>query len=802
MSEEQSEADVATEGSASKGPIKPPPPEPLASFRGSMMSILGIALCLFTLVATNFSTTFQELSNLAIFVMLGMMLCFLSYPLSPRWKQSTGLRYVDLVLVGVTVVCCGFVVVQTEEIFESFWLNGQRLGDRAGAETVIDGVIAIIGIFLVLEGTRRSIGWIVPGLALLFILHSFYCYLANTNGWPTLPSFMLPHSGQSLTSIANTAFLHQGVFGTATKVMFSYVFLFVIFGTFLELSGATQFIIDFSERVFGKSPGGPAKVSVLGSGLMGSLSGSAVANAMTTGSFTIPMMRNAGFNRTAAGGITAAAASGGALVPPVMGAGAYMMLELVDPQVTFLQIARAAIVPSALYYLSLWMIVHFYSKRMGVQVDTSAKVEQKPIAIFDGVVFFAALSALIGLLLWRFTPFKAVSGSLVVILLLTSFRDRIGRGTQIGKVSRLAMWIAFASAFLAYLGIFFLGGSFAEMEESQKSARNIFEIFLNASLLGLLTMIVAGLFLPDWKGEIRSALSKSAKGAVALVAASACVGIIIAIVDQTGIAGDFSSVIKGVVEDNLLLALVGIMLCSIVLGMGVPSVVCYLLMATLMGTLLRELGVIPLGAHLFIFYFGMMSMVTPPVALAAYASASIAKAKIMETAFAAFRFALVGFTLPYMFVYRPSLLLMNEQKWNSWIDGERALKDDDYTNNPSPEDLAEILAEANAAWPHWTNLAIALTASIIGIIALAAAIAGFLRTKMNWFERVTCMIAAALLLIPIIEIGGQDIGVFVNIGGGILFLAVLIFNSFTKKSPGPPKDASETTILSGQMTQS
>ena len=207
------------------------------------------------------------------------------------------------------------------------------------------------------------------------------------------------------------------------------------------MSGATQFIIDFSERMFGRSPGGPAKVAVLGSGLMGSLSGSAVANAVTTGSFTIPMMRNAGFQPHVAAGITAAAAAGGALLPPVMGAGAYMMLEFVgrdpgQPEVTFLEIAKSALIPAVLYYFSIWMIVHFSSKRLGTKAAVE-NAEKKPIAIFEGFVFFGALAALIGLLLLKFSAFKAVTGALVLILLMAALRPKLKLSMQ-ARISALA----------------------------------------------------------------------------------------------------------------------------------------------------------------------------------------------------------------------------------------------------------------------------------------------------------------------------------------------------------------------------
>ena len=250
-----------------------------------------------------------------------------------------------------------------------------------------------------------------------------------------------------------------------------------------------------------------------------------------------------------------------------------------------------------------------------------------------------------------------------------------------------------------------------------------------------------------------------------MVAASACVGIIIAVVNQAALATSFSEIIADQVENSLLLALMGIMFCSLILGMGVPSVVCYILLATMMSELLKQLGVIPLAAHLFIFYFGMMSMVTPPVALAAYASASIAKAKIMRTALASFRFALVGFTLPYMFIYRPSLLLMNKEKWDLWIEADK-------TNNP---DAGEILSKAEWAMPGVFDMSISLTAALLGILALAIGIAGYYRSVLNEFYRTLFFVSAALLLIPTIQLGGNEIGFWVNAGGATLLIALLVY---------------------------
>ncbi|NND99783.1 MAG: TRAP transporter fused permease subunit [Pirellulaceae bacterium] len=723
---------------------------------------LGILLCLFTLFEVNYNLM-QPQSSLAIFVGIGLALCFLTFPLAKRFAQVRSLRLLDFALAAAALICCGYVVVQTEPLFETYWSDGISLGNRAGVETSLDFVIGLIGLIIVLEATRRSIGLIVPILALLFIAHSYYCYGSFRYDWVEMPDWMLPHAGQSSKDIVSTTFLQSlGVFGPAAAVMFKYVFLFVVFGSFLEMSGATQFIIDFATKTFGKIRGGPAMIAVMASGLMGSLSGSAVANAVTTGTFTIPMMRSARFPKHIAGGITAAAASGGALVPPVMGAGAYMMLELVQPQVTFLTIMKAAVIPACLYYLSILALVFFYSRRLGAAGLDIEKIAEKKLSGFEAIVFFGALGTLIGLLIFGFSPFRSVTGSLAVILVFATLRKEL-------KISASARWLAFASFFVVLLlhqCTIVLGDSappalqpFIAPSWFHPTTGSVSPILavgsvLESSIVGMFGLLIFGLIHPAWRPEMTTAFTKSAKNGISLVAASACVGIIIGIVQQTGIATDFSTAIKGVVATNLFLALVGIMVCSLILGMGVPSVVCYLLMATLMGSLLGELGVQPLIAHMFIFYFGMMSMVTPPVALAGYASASIADAPIMQTSFAAFRFALVGFTLPFMFVYRPALCLL----------------------------------AADGGAPTLFAVSHALIAATIGILALAAGIAGYFRSNLSIFERAAMFISAALLLAPITKIGEVRVGLMVDVVGAAIFAAAIVINSMRKSGDSQPPE--------------
>ena len=624
---------------------------------------------MFTLGQVNYPILAPQ-AQLAVFAAFGLVICFLNVPFHPALKDHPLAKAGDILLALLAAVCCGWIVVQNEPSFEGLWQGGSSLGNRAGFETPADIVIGVVGLLIVIEAARRSLGWALPIMSGLFLV---YAYIG-----PNMPDWLFPHRGYSIERIVAQAFLQaQGTFGVALSVMFTYVFLFVIFGAFLAATGATRFIIDFAQSVFGSSPGGPAKVAVLSSGLMGSLSGSAVANTATTGTFTIPMMRSAGFKATTAAGIQAAASSGGALLPPVMGAGAYMMLEIVDPPVTYLQIIRAALIPAILYYLSLFLITHFHARSTegSAAALKASAVTAKPLgeSLMEGIVFATALGTLIVLLIVGYTPFRAVTASLVAIVAVGAFNPR----------TRLSI------------------------------------------------------------GTIIQAFVKSARDVVSLVAASASVGIIIGIVTLTGIGTRLPATILPLAEQSLFLALVLIMVSSIVLGMGLPSAVCYLLLATLIGPVLGNLGVVPLAAHMFIFYFGMMSMVTPPVALAGYAAASIAGTNIMQTSLAAFRFALVGFTLPFIFVYRPELLMLT----------------------PAGDPASPL------------QMFVPVVIGTLGVLCFASAITGQLRSALTPPWRIAMFGAAALLLAPgpSVPIAGLPIPVL-DAAGVLLFGVILALN--------------------------
>ena len=637
----------------------------LQRIRRILFRTCAALLSVFILAEVNYPRLSPQ-AQLAIFAMLGLVLVFLKYPIHRKFEEHIVFQALDFVFALAVVICFGYILVQTEPLFKRFWVDGQQLGDRAGMGTTRDYLIGLLGLLLVLEGTRRAIGLTLCILSLAFLAYAAF--------GQSMPDWLFPHRGYSWERIVSQTFLHsQGVFGIALKVMFTYVFLFVLFGALLEKTGATGYIIDFARRLFRSSVGGPAKVAVLSSGAMGSLSGSAVANTATTGTFTIPMMRSSGFRPTVAGGIEAAASSGGALVPPIMGAGAYMMLEIVEPAVTYLEIIKAALIPAILYYTALLLIVHFYAKRIGasaeVPVESATETPQSKTGI-EGLVFLVAFVTLILFLVLGYTPFRAVSLSLLLILILIGVRGIWDIFKQVAHSDASSIGMPVGHALL---------------------------VFTRQIWVGIRRMM--------------EAMEKAADGGVSLIAAASCVGLILGVVTLTGIGAKLPGTLLPLAENSRILALALLMVSTIILGMGLPSSVCYLLMATLVGPVLSELGLVPLAAHLFIFYFGMMAMVTPPVALAAYTAAAIAGTGIMQTGVAAFRFALVGFALPYAFVLKPELLLLSP-------DGGSA---------------------------GFFVVAVSVLTTIFGIVALAASVTGHCFAPLNLWTR-TGLLAAAMVL--------------------------------------------------------
>jgi len=590
----------------------------------------------------------QELQLLSLFLAFSLAVGFVHYPLNPKRPGFLPLLVVDLIL---AVLGFSFAIY----IYFDYWEFIFRVGEPTGW----DLFFGIVSIVLIFELTRRVVGWPLLIIAFVFLA---YCFFGQHLPAP------FSHRGYDVERIATTLFMSKnGLFGVPMRVTTNFIYLFIAFGAFYQTCGGTAFFIDLASALFGKLRGGPAKVSVAVSGMMGTISGSAVANTVTTGTLTIPLMKRIGFEPHVAGAIEATASSGGALMPPIMGAAAFIMAEYLG--VAYIEVCKAAVIPAVLYFLAIYSVVHFYSLKIGIKGLSKNEIPSIKLVFRDKWMFTIPLIVLIGILVLGYSPRIAVLFSLVAIVVMSFLR-----------------------------------------KESRMTPSKIF-----------------------------SALAMAGYNCVMVVGACATAGIIIGVVLLTGMSGKITALVITLSAGSLFLALPIVMLASILFGMGLPTVVCYVLLATTIAPSLIDLGVTPMAAHLYIFYFGMLCMVTPPVAFAAYAGAAIAKADPMKTGWTAWTFALAGFLLPYMFVYNNSLLLMGSV----------------------------------------INTIFSILTSIIGVICLGAGIIGYFLRKTSIPERIFLFAAALLLIKP---------GLITDIAG-LVCVIVTVFLQLRKTAPLLPDEA-------------
>ncbi len=444
------------------------------------------------------------------------------------------------------------------------------------------------------------------------------------------------HKGYSIDPIVRVLYIStDGIFGLPIAISASYVVLFILFGAFLQASGGGKFFTDVAFGLVGRSIGGPAKAAVVSSSLMGTMSGAAVANVVTTGTFTIPLMKKTGYAPHLAGAIEAVASTGGQFVPPVMGAAAFMIAQIIN--VPYGTVALAAIIPSLLYYAYLYLGVDLEAKKAGLQKSSKADVPSLKETFSERGHLLIPLVVLIYCIVVGYSPGKSIFWSIVLVFVVSLFR---------------------------------------------KSTRMGFR-------------------------DILSAMENGIQNAIPVAVACAAAGIITGIISLTGVGLRFSSILISLSGNSEFWMLVMTMVASIILGMGLPTSAAYVILAVLTAPALINLGAPPLAAHFFIFFFGCISTITPPVALSAYAAAGIAGADPMKTGFTAFRLGLVGFIIPFIAVYRPALLLQEE------------------------------------AWRIVLFSVLALAA----IVGLTYAFVGFRNRKLNPFQRFLFLAGAALLLI-------------------------------------------------------
>ncbi|RMK69420.1 C4-dicarboxylate ABC transporter [Pseudomonas aeruginosa] len=514
------------------------------------------------------------------------------------------------------------------------WVFEGDLIQRSGELTQADMVVGVVLIVLVFEAARRVMGIALPIICALFLAYGLF--------GEHLPGD-LAHRGYGFDQIVNQlSFGTEGLYGTPTYVSATYIYLFILFGAFLEQAGMIRLFTDFAMGLFGHRVGGPAKVSVFSSALMGTITGSGVANVVTTGQFTIPLMKRFGYKPAFAGGVEATASMGSQLMPPVMGAVAFIMAETIN--VPYVEIAKAALIPALLYFGSVYWMVHLEARRADLKGLPREQCPSAWGAVRERWFLLIPLLVLIALLFSGRTPlFSGTIGlALTAIVILGS--AIILRVSSLGL--RIAFWVALG---LLCAGFFRLG-------------------------IGVIFVVIAALALVCWfvrggRETLRicvRALAEGARHAIPVGIACTLVGVIIGVISLTGIATTFASYVLDLGRENLLLSLVLTMVTCLVLGMGIPTIPNYIITSSIAAPALLELGVPLIVSHMFVFYFGILADLTPPVALACFAAAPIAKERGLKISFWAVRIALAGFVVPFMAVYSPALMLQ-EGGWGATL---------------------------------------------------------------------------------------------------------------------------------------
>ena len=589
----------------------------LAGWQAKLVMIIAVAMSCFHFYTSGFGLLLAQKQG-AVHLAFTLALVFLLYPMSSKQSKTSGIPFYDYIIAAIGVASALYLVVFFNE-----------LTTRAGLPTSTDLIMGFLLIASLLEATRRISNPILPGLAIAALL---YCYFGRS-----MPD-MIAHRGFSVERIINHMYLGtEGIFGTPLEVSSTFVFMFILFGSVLEKTGLGKFIIDLSMALAGWSTGGPAKVAVVSSGLMGMVSGSSVANVCTTGMFTIPLMKSVGYEPHFAGAVEAVASTGGQIMPPVMGAAAFIMAQILG--VPYMEVVVAAIVPALLYYFAVMVQVHFEASRLGLKGIPFAQLPPLLPLLKSKGFLLIPLVAIIYFLLAGFTPLKAAFNGILVSFVLS----------WLNKETRLT---------------------------------------------------------PD---RIIEAFESGARGAIGVACACATVGMIVGMGTLTGLALRIANAIVALAGGSKILTLFFTMLASLLLGMGLPTTANFIVTSTMAAPALFLLGVPPMAAYMFVFSFGIAADLTPPVALAAYAGAGIAGSDPMKTGVTAFKLALAGFIVPYIYVYNPILL---------FIDVEAA------------------------------QMVQAICTALIGVFLLAMSTIGYFKAYMPWYLRILAFIGALGLLTP------------------------------------------------------
>ena len=597
----------------------------------------------------------------------------LTFPLMAYAKPRSGL----LTSLGWTLALAGVAVALYQ------WVEYRDLILRAGRPTDLDITVGVIALLTVFAAGYAMMGIALPIIAGLFLA---YCLFGEYLPYP------LNHRGYAFGQVIDhMAYGTEGIYGIPIYVSSTYIFLFILFGSFLERAGMIQLFTDVSMGFFGHRQGGAAKVSVVSSGLMGTISGSGVANVVTTGQFTIPLMKRFGYRAEFAGGVESTASMGGQIMPPVMGAVAFIMAETLD--VPYVEVVKAALIPAILYFASAFWIVHLEAGKFALRGLPKDELPSSFRAVRERWMLLVPLAVLIYLLFGGYTPLFAgtVGLGLTVLLILGG---SIVLGLPKGII-RVLFWICLGLVTAAFL--------------------NFGTMVLFAAVAALIAWCALSKGGRETLGLLRDSLGEGARTALPVGVACALVGIVIGTMTLTGAANTFGQFIVSIGEQSLFLSLVLTMITCIFLGMGIPTIPNYIITSSIAGPALLDLGVPLIVSHMFVFYFGILADLTPPVALACFAAAPIAKASGLRISMEAIKVAAAGFVIPFMAVYTPVLMLQ--------------------PGGP--------LAEAIGFWPA---VAYTVVKTVLSIGLWGVAVIGWMGRPLGWPIRILAMIAAFTLI--------------------------------------------------------
>lgn len=556
----------------------------LGGFWKNAISLLAISFSIFHLYTAAYGQFPPQIQR-SVHLGFALSLVFLLYPATAKGDRSR-MFWFDVVLAALSMWVSAYVIINYEAIVIQVELPSK-----------IDIAHGALAILLVLEAARRIVGVPIMMVAVVFLLYAKYGnYIPG----------MMGHRGFSWNRIISHMYLTtEGIFGMPLGVSASFVFLFILFGAFLHRTGLGKFFIDLALSVTGHKAGGPAKVAVVSSCFFGTISGSSVANTVSTGTFTIPLMKSVGYSGVFAGAVESASSTGGQIMPPIMGAAAFIMSQFLG--IPYIEIATAALLPAVLYYLSVGMMVHVEARRLRLQGIPRERLPKLKAVLANGGHLLIPIIIMVYLLVSGYTPFKAAYFCIVTTVAIAVLTNivKAARGQEVGGEKGVA----------------------------------------GALKVSLIDMV--------------GALNTGARSALSVASACASTGLVIGVVTLTGVGLKLANAVLELSGGNFFFTLLLTMVASIILGMGLPTTAKYIVLATIAAPAIQKYGVPPLAAHLFIMYFGILADLTPPVALVAYAAAGIAKASPNQTGFMAVKLALAGFLIPYIFAYNPGLLLIN-----------------------------------------------------------------------------------------------------------------------------------------------